>query len=446
MNPIKRFKMSFFSIPNYLLIICSGFLTLFNFNSYAQSSQDLYKAEEAYNNNNYLKAISFYGKYMENFPMDKAAYQNRGVCFSKMNDVEKACIDWKFATILGEENTINTYRYHCDSTLSDEDLEEKGMIFPPTYYSDNNMVVPEISPPEFPGGTVALRAYLDSGLLADKDLSIFLTNTFLFAALNISSDGTIQKFVLSESKDRFSINSSSLITSMPNWLPAIQNGKPVSCTYLLPIVNANHFIKLGNRLYNSGVDELQNKNYKAALQLFSKSLDILPMDAEATFNRGACFFQLGDNIGACQDWSVSYFSHYAKANMVLKKYCDGLAIFEEDTIVVDEDQLKEESVYTVVEIMPQFPGGEVKLFEYLAKNIRYPPGARENGVAGVVYVTFLVDPMGILREPKILRGIGKECDEEALRVVKMMPRWAPGRQNKKRVYVKYNLPMNFILK
>ncbi|TAH38382.1 MAG: energy transducer TonB [Bacteroidetes bacterium] len=111
--------------------------------------------------------------------------------------------------------------------------------------------------------------------------------------------------------------------------------------------------------------------------------------------------------------------------------------------VVGDDEGK---IFTVVEEMPGFPGGEGKLFEYLQKNIKYPPVARENGIQGRVYVTFVVDKEGKIRDAKILRGIGGGCDEEALRVVRSMPDWKAGRQNGRSVQVQYNLPVNFTLK
>ncbi len=115
---------------------------------------------------------------------------------------------------------------------------------------------------------------------------------------------------------------------------------------------------------------------------------------------------------------------------------------DENPVVGDE----EGKIFTVVEEMPGFPGGEAKLFEYLQKNIKYPPVARENGIQGRVYVTFVVDKEGKIRDAKILRGIGGGCDEEALRVVRTMPQWKAGRQNGRSVQVQYNLPVNFTLK
>jgi len=111
--------------------------------------------------------------------------------------------------------------------------------------------------------------------------------------------------------------------------------------------------------------------------------------------------------------------------------------------VVDPDEGK---VFTIVEEMPSFPGGEEKMLQYIANNIKYPAVARENNITGRVYVSFVVDKDGKIKDAKVLRGIGGGCDEEALRVVKMMPEWKAGKQNGRAVQVQFNLPVNFTLK
>lgn len=110
---------------------------------------------------------------------------------------------------------------------------------------------------------------------------------------------------------------------------------------------------------------------------------------------------------------------------------------------VDPDAGK---VFTYVEEQPTFPGGESAMYEYLQKNIKYPPLARENGITGRVFLTFIVGPDGEIRDVKVLRGIGAGCDEEAMRVVKTMPKWKPGKQNGRSVNVQFNMPINFTLK
>lgn len=102
--------------------------------------------------------------------------------------------------------------------------------------------------------------------------------------------------------------------------------------------------------------------------------------------------------------------------------------------------------FTIVEQMPEFPGGEGELMKYLGQKIVYPPIAKDNGIQGKVYVNFVVDANGDIRDAKVVRGIGGGCDEEALRVVKSMPKWKAGKQNGRTVPVYYNLPIKFTLR
>jgi protein TonB len=85
------------------------------------------------------------------------------------------------------------------------------------------------------------------------------------------------------------------------------------------------------------------------------------------------------------------------------------------------------------------------LYSYLGNNIKYPVMAKESGIQGKVYVTFVVERDGSITDVKVLRGIGGGCDEEAVRVVASMPRWKPGKQRGKPVRVQYNLPVRFTL-
>ena len=112
---------------------------------------------------------------------------------------------------------------------------------------------------------------------------------------------------------------------------------------------------------------------------------------------------------------------------------------------IEEEEVTEQEVFQIVEEMPAFPGGEQKLLEYVAKNVKYPQIARESGIKGRVFISFVVEPDGSVSNVKVLRGIGGGCDEEAMRVVKAMPKWKPGKQRGKAVRVSYMLPINFQL-
>jgi protein TonB len=113
--------------------------------------------------------------------------------------------------------------------------------------------------------------------------------------------------------------------------------------------------------------------------------------------------------------------------------------------VEEEESAEEQQIFMVVESMPEFPGGEVELHKYLAENIKYPQMAKESGIQGRVFVTFVVERDGSVTDVRVLRGIGGGCDEEAIRVVKNMPKWTPGKQRGKPVRVQFNLPVKFTL-
>jgi protein TonB len=110
-------------------------------------------------------------------------------------------------------------------------------------------------------------------------------------------------------------------------------------------------------------------------------------------------------------------------------------------------QLKpsETPIFTVVEEMPVYPGGDEARIKFLAENIVYPIEAKEKGIQGTVYVTFVIDETGKVTDVNVLRGIGGGCDEETVRVVKLMSNWIPGKQSGKNVRVQFNMPLKFTL-
>ena len=112
---------------------------------------------------------------------------------------------------------------------------------------------------------------------------------------------------------------------------------------------------------------------------------------------------------------------------------------------IEEEEIQEAEVFKVVEEMPEFPGGTAKLLEYIQKNMKYPMMARESDIQGKVYVQFVVEPDGSISNVQVLRGIGGGCDEEAMRVIKSLPKWKPGKQRGKPVRVSYQIPVFFKL-
>ena len=115
--------------------------------------------------------------------------------------------------------------------------------------------------------------------------------------------------------------------------------------------------------------------------------------------------------------------------------------------VVDEvpPAVEETKIFEVVEQMPSFPGGDAALMAYLSKNIKYPVVAEENGIQGRVIATFVVERDGSITDVKVVKSVDPSLDKEAIRVLKSMPKWIPGKQNGSAVRVKYTVPVTFRL-
>ncbi len=110
-----------------------------------------------------------------------------------------------------------------------------------------------------------------------------------------------------------------------------------------------------------------------------------------------------------------------------------------------DNALDDEVAYTVVEKMPEFPGGFEELRKFIAINVKYPVKAQELGVQGRVYVSFVVAKDGSVKDAKIARGVHETIDEEAIRVIKSMPMWEPGMKQGEFVNVSFTVPINFVL-
>ena len=125
---------------------------------------------------------------------------------------------------------------------------------------------------------------------------------------------------------------------------------------------------------------------------------------------------------------------------------EGGQVLKANEVAIDEKPTEEETkVFDVVEQMPEFPGGQAALLKWIGDNIKYPAIAEENGIQGRVVCTFVVERDGSVTDVQVARSIDPSLDKEAVRVLKKMPKWIPGRQNGSAVRVKYTVPVTFKL-
>ena len=126
------------------------------------------------------------------------------------------------------------------------------------------------------------------------------------------------------------------------------------------------------------------------------------------------------------------------------------AVTETETIleqpVYDKEALNlQDSIHRVTEVMPQYPGGPNEMMKYIQENIKYPQSAKDNKIEGRVFVSFVVEKDGSITNAAVLRGIDKECDAEALRVVSSMPKWTPGQHKGEVVRTQFTIPIYYKL-
>jgi TonB family protein len=239
--------------------------------------------------------------------------------------------------------------------------------------------------------------------------------------------------------------------------------------------------------YKKGTKALESKKYQEAISLLTLSINENP-NANAYFNRSIAYYYLGDSCGFCNDLqnasqlkdqqALNLFAEKCIYSTMCNRVPDSIKIkypqvsqlkivyhkCNEDSIILavvetealtktyelsdlEDANLEADSlpVFTIVEEMPEYIGGQKARIQHIADNIHYPAAAREMGIHGTVFVSFIVEADGSLSNIKTLRGIGYGCDEEAMRVVRLMPKWNPGRQNGKNVRVLFNMPISFVL-
>lgn len=132
--------------------------------------------------------------------------------------------------------------------------------------------------------------------------------------------------------------------------------------------------------------------------------------------------------------------HFLKSVLIVSIF-----LFSSETILGQETTPDQPQVYTIIEKNPEFQEGQSALYKWLGEKIKYPEEAIKQKKEGTVYVAFIIHKDGSLSDFKVKRGIGSGCDEEALRVVKLMPNWKPGTQQNRPVNTNSTLPIKFKL-
>jgi TonB family protein len=322
------------------------------------------------------------------------------------------------------------------------------MVLPQIIYSNNSNDDKFDSVPEPVVGFDSLNDFLLANTQQESISQLVFQKINVPVRFKINSDGNISDVSGIYPQLQLTHEALRLTSLMPRWKPAYKNGKPVECEYIFNAVNFNYRKIKATKNYNIGVALLEQLQYKDALSSFNEAMKYYFGELNVFMNIGACYFGMHDTLRACGNWGMSALAGDTAAWRLINTWCDSMIINGNDTIRTNDmpEDSSGKKIYSIVEEMPKFPGGEGAMLEFIAKNIKYPGKARENGIQGRVYITFVINKDGEIKDARVLRGIGGGCDEAALHVINSMPRWKPGKQNGRPVQVQFNLPINFTIK
>jgi len=234
--------------------------------------------------------------------------------------------------------------------------------------------------------------------------------------------------------------------------------------------------RVAKKNYTKGTKALEKGNFAEAIDLLTLSINDEAVSS-AYFNRASAYIGLGDTCQFCDDMYAAAEMDDGTAYFVYQSYCTKKYVIKEvpdsyredypdiellevilhkcqtDSVINiilreninDHDPILVDSteIYTVVEKMPEFIGGQEAMMQFIATNIKYPVEARENLESGVVRLRFVIDVDGFTKNITVMKSVSPSIDQEAIRIVYAMPQWKPGKLNGKKVPVTYNLPIRF---
>jgi len=362
------------------------FLTLCFCHVFSQNPADILyqKGNNYFKASKYEKAIEYYNLSIDIEPVADA-YFNRAQCYFKLQDSCNFCRDIFKASQLGDTEAEKIYNFRC--AIFDTIREISDTIFE-----------------EFPGYSFTLK----SRSICNEDSNVRYCD---------------------------------------------KNGK--------------NLINPADILYQKGNNYFKASKYEKAIEYYNLSIDIEPV-ADAYFNRAQCYFKLQDSCNFCRDIFKASQLGDTEAEKIYNFRC---AIF--DTIREISDTIFEEfpgysftlksrsicnedsnvrycdkngkNLISTFEKAPEFPGGDKARMIYLIENIKYPQEARNSKKQGTVFITFFIEIDGSISNVKILRSPDKLLSDEAIRIIKGMPKWKPGTRKGKPVRVQFNMPIKFTL-
>jgi TonB family protein len=326
--------------------------------------------------------------------------------------------------------------------------------------------------PEYPGGDEALMKFINTNVVypktaKDRGIQGRIIVRFVVDAEGLVKDAQIIRSVYPD----LDAEAMRVIGLLPKWTPGLQGGKPVSVYYTIPITFALGPSPQMPRFFVSGPDTIylitDNKAMfpggNDSLNKFRSNNLKYPVAALSNKFGGSegVSFIVNEN-GSLSDFSVSngicpsLDAEVLRVAKLMPSWKPGIekgkpvksrnSVYFNFNLPSDGKSKDTPSeVFVVVEEMPLFPGGDSALMNFIVRNIQYPKNAKEKNIQGRVILRFCVTYEGKIGKVGILKSVDPELDMEALRVIKMLPEWQPGKQGGKPVNVWYSVPVTFKL-
>ena len=342
--------------------------------------------------------------------------------------------------------------------------------------------------PEFPGGMSALVDFMSKNVKYPKSAIDNNIEGKTFVEFVVEKDGSVSNVRTKKGFDKdCDAEAERVVKAMPKWTPGKVGGEAVRVSFVLPVAFQLNAKQNEMQLVYSQVDGgWKQKPYgnQKKIQSFEDFKTFVideinyPSQALEKKIQGNVSFEFDVKNGMVANAKIikglgygiddellrvlklsaefdkAMEKHYGNNTIKFSLREDGKTMvrsinwdgFKKSTAEFDdENKATDDETFQIVEKMPEFPGGEKALLNFIAENVVYPQSAKDKNISGRVFVTFVVEKDGSVSDVKLLRGIGKECDEEAMRVVKAMPKWKPGMNEGKPVRVSYALPIHFRL-
>lgn len=289
--------------------------------------------------------------------------------------------------------------------------------------------------PEFPGGEAARIEYTKQNIIYPSDARQKHVEGKVNVQFIVSSIGqVVDAKVVKKLAPGFDEEALRVVNSFPKWIPGEQNGKKVPTYRVIqvtfkyaPVPNSEESWQLSDSTLIV-IDSL-----KMPLKF---NLEVINMERIDTG------FILKPFPEETKDKLIKQYGLDARNGVLLLKTYD---VKNLNAIMANVEDGDENYIFNETDKMPQFPGGETKLLDFVAKNMRYPVLAQEFNIQGCVTVQFVVDRTGNVINAKVVRSVNPLLDAEALRVVNLLQGWTPGEKNGKKVAVYYTLPLKFRL-